>query len=54
MGEPRGGPFVAQSEGNVVIFPWIRRREPTLNIFLQFVACETISVFPERDGNVKI
>src|SRR5579863_5755352 len=45
MDKPRGRPCVPRSAGNVVIFPGIRRREPTLHISLQLVACQTPQYF---------
>ena len=40
---------------NVVIFPWIRGREPISNISLQLITCQVISesVLPVRDANVE-
>ena len=49
MDEPFCGPSLARVAGNVVIFPWIRWREPTLNILPQLVTCQTISVFSVRN-----
>jgi hypothetical protein len=37
-----------------MIFPWVRRREPSSNNFLGLVAYHTISVFPDSNGEVKI
>jgi hypothetical protein len=39
--------------GNMVIFPWIRRREPIADILRQLVTCHTITVISARNGNVK-
>ena len=36
----------ARIEGNVMIFPWVRRREPVPNVLLQFVTCQSLSAFP--------
>jgi hypothetical protein len=38
---------------NVVIFPWIRGREPFSKVFLQLITCQVISVLPVRDANVE-
>ena len=35
----------AEFTSNVVIYPWVRGREPSSNVFLQFVACEVVSSF---------
>ena len=42
--EPRPGIFVSRFAGDVVIFPWIRGREPFSNITPQLVTCQTNSV----------
>jgi hypothetical protein len=42
LDKPRRGPRVPQFAGNFVIYGWIWRREPTSDILLQFVTCQTI------------
>ena len=42
---------VPQSEGVIVIFPWIRGREPSSNISPQLVTCPRISALPDSNGN---
>ena len=50
MDKPGGCPSVPRSASNVMVRPWIRRREPTLHITLQFVACHTSSVHRDLIG----
>jgi hypothetical protein len=51
--KPRPSPMLPQLAGDVVILPWIRGGEPTLNISPQFVTCGTISLIPVCNGKVK-
>jgi hypothetical protein len=50
--EPRPSPAVSQIAGDVEILPWIRRREPPLNISPQLVTCRAISAIPINNGDV--
>jgi hypothetical protein len=52
LNEQRRSPNVVRFPGNVMIFPWIRRTEPTANILLQLVTCQTITVISGGNGNV--
>ena len=38
---------------NVVVFPWIRGREPISKVSLQLITCQVLSVLPVRDANVE-
>ena len=40
LSKPLGGATVMRLTSNVVIRPWIRRRQPTPNVVLQLVACQ--------------
>jgi hypothetical protein len=40
--------------GNVMVLPWIGRREPSSDGFLQLVACRKISVFPDNKGKIEM
>ena len=39
--------------GNVMVFPWVRRREPIPNVLLQFVTCQLLSAFPDSTTTSK-
>ncbi len=52
MNEPRPRPCVVRFPGNMVILPWIWRREPTANILLQLVTCHIINVISGGNGSV--
>jgi hypothetical protein len=41
-----------QRAGDVVIFPRVRWREPSLNVFTELVTCQTASVSPVSNDNV--
>ena len=52
LNKPCGSLAVSRFARDVVIFPWIGRRDPTSNVPLQFITCPTISEFPFRGGNI--
>jgi len=52
LNKPRRCAVVPQSEGVIVIFPWIRGREPSSNISPQLVTCQTVSALPDSHNNV--
>jgi hypothetical protein len=53
LNEPCGSLAVSRFARDVVIFPWIGRREPTSNMLLQLITCQTISGLSFDGGNVK-
>jgi hypothetical protein len=56
MNEPCRSLAVPTFAGDVVIFPWIGRRDPFSNLPLQFIifiTCQTISAPSSGGGNVK-
>lgn len=38
---------------NVVVFPWIRGRQPISKVSLQFITCQMILALPIRDANLE-
>jgi hypothetical protein len=52
VNEPRASLALPRFEGDVIIFPWIGWREPTMDISPQLVTCQTISAFPGSNANV--
>jgi hypothetical protein len=52
VNEPCPGFAVLRFAGDVVIFPWIRRREPSSNIDPQHVTCQIVSAVPHNNANI--
>jgi hypothetical protein len=50
--KPRRCPRVPQFADLVLVLPWIRWREPTSNLFCQFVTCHIISAFSLSNGDM--
>jgi hypothetical protein len=43
---------VAGLAGNVLVLPWVGRRQPSSNILLQLVAYQMISAIPVSNPNI--
>ena len=50
--KPRGRATVMGLASNIVVYPWIRGRQPTANVLLQLVTYKVVSVYTQEHEEV--